>query len=96
MLSFEIVKFFNSEAIQIHLDEDGLRILTKKIAAARRFGHVHLHGHEYGMRWEPSGEQVKVLTAHDLDPKTPFGTDAVKEVIIDWDGEPDKQAAPPT
>jgi len=43
VLSFEMVKSGNSEALQIWCDEEGLKILTKKLEEVRKCGHLHLY-----------------------------------------------------
>jgi hypothetical protein len=73
MLSFHIIQSGTAAAIQVHIDEQGLATLVKRIEDARRFGHVHLCTTSNG--------------GNELDEATPLGHKAVGEVIVDWEGE---------
>lgn len=73
MLSFKIVQSGNAVAIQVHMDEQGLERLIHKIDSARRHGHMHLCTPSNG--------------GNELDDRTPFGDEAIGEVIIDWEGD---------
>jgi hypothetical protein len=73
MLSFQIIQLGNAAAIQVRIDERGLATLVKRIEDARQFGHVHLCTASNG--------------GNELDEETPFGSKAVREVIVDWEGE---------
>lgn len=71
MLSFEIMK--SGKTIQIHIDREGLSVLTRALNDLKAFGHIHL-------RSPPSG-------GRDLNEVTPWGTPAVQEVIITTGGD---------
>lgn len=74
MLSFEMVKAGDSEALQVWCDDAGMNILIKKLEAVRKLGpaqHVHLY----------AGQA--------LDLETPFKTPGIPEVIIDFDLPPE-------
>jgi hypothetical protein len=73
MLSFQIIQSGNAAAIQVHIDQQGLATLVKRIGDAGKFGHVHLCTASNG--------------GSDLNETTPFGEKAVGEVIVDWEGE---------
>jgi len=46
VLSFEMVKSGDSQALQIWCDEEGLKILTRKLEEVRK-GHVHLYAGQH-------------------------------------------------
>jgi hypothetical protein len=73
MLSFEIRETANENAIQIHYDEAGLRLLINAINKTQEQGHVHLRSPSAG------GKDLRDLTIH--------GKKAVGEVIITFSPE---------
>ena len=78
MLCFKIVGSDDARTIQVYVDEDGLRMLVERINDSRKHGHVHLLTAENGGR--------------ELHSVTPFGEEAVGEVIIDWEGDEGESA----
>jgi uncharacterized protein (DUF1786 family) len=42
MLSFEIFKSGNADAVQIYADDEGLTTLINKLERVRQIGHLHL------------------------------------------------------
>jgi hypothetical protein len=74
VLSFEMVKVGDSDALQVWCDDAGMNILIKKLEAVRKLGPTH-HIHLYA--------------GQDLDLETPFKTPAIAEVIIDFDRPPE-------
>jgi hypothetical protein len=72
MLSFKIAN--EGRAISIACDEQGMATLIKALERARSNGdHIHMCTPANGGR--------------ELDEKTPWGAQAIGEVIIDWVGE---------
>jgi len=70
MLSFELAN--EGRAIQIYCDKEGLSTLMKALERVRSSGHLHLLTPANGGR--------------ELSDKTPWGKDAIGEVIINWVG----------
>lgn len=74
MLSFQIRPWFNSQAIQIGLDDAGIDLLIETLNSLRGTGsHRHLCAPSAG--------------GHELTDTTPFGEPAVGEVIITHGGD---------
>lgn len=72
MLSFRIVN--SGRGIQMHCDDEGVAVLMNAIERLRRDqDHIHLRTPSNGGR--------------ELDEQTPFGLEAIGEVIIDWEGD---------
>jgi hypothetical protein len=72
MLSFELAN--EGRAIEISLDEQGIVALIKALERVRADGdHIHLCTPSNGGR--------------DLSEKSPWGKEAIGEVIINWVGE---------
>lgn len=68
MLSFEIVRSGNADAIQICCDDDGLAVLVRSLEKVRQYGHLHLRSPSNGGK--------------ELAEETPFGRVAIREVIV--------------
>jgi hypothetical protein len=66
-------KIKQSGALQVYVDQQGLELLIRGIDDARRHGHTHLCTPTNG--------------GNALDERTPFGDEAIGEVIIDWEGD---------
>lgn len=73
MLSFQIVPRGKSQVIQIYCDDAGLAVLIGALERVRETGHLHLRAPGTG--------------GQDLSKTTPFGEEAVDEVIITTGGD---------
>ena len=72
MLSFQVINA--GRGIEIHCDDQGMATLVKALERIRpNGGHAHLLTPSNGGR--------------ELDEKTPWGEEAIGEVIINWAGD---------
>jgi hypothetical protein len=70
MISFEIVKSGNADAVQIYADDEGLTTLINKLERARQIGHLHLRSQVDLAEQSPYGTPAipeVIITKSDFD-----------------------------